>query len=584
MSNDRGRSLSGAVWKPAAPPAAEVQKLAAALGVHPLVAACLINRGVTSAEQATAFLSPDLAHVPDPKPMRNLDEALRVIGGTLARRERIRIVGDYDCDGTTGLVTLRNALRLAGSEIDDLVSYYVPDREREGYGLNPGIIERAAEDGIQTLISVDIGITAHREWSLARARGVTGVCIDHHTALGSQVPADAIVVCPKQADDPYPEKDLAACGLAWQMARALLSDRPNGEPILRSLTKLVAIGTYADLVPLSSLANRAIVAEGLRGLNGGSKNHGLAALLEVAGLAQRGVSAGDLGFRLGPRINAAGRIEGTTLGVIELFDSRTPEEARARAQRIDNWNTERQEVQRRLVSQLEAQIASQSGDDWVYVLAGDHAEGWHQGVVGIAASKVVETRHRPALVCSLRDGLAHGSGRSIPQFNLIAALQAVGGDGLLLRYGGHPAAAGFCLPVERLPELHERLNAYARQTLTPDDLTRAYSYDGELPLSALTIPVVESLARLEPHGIGNPAPRFVLRGRILEQRVLKDLHLKLVLSDGTSRVEVIWWQQRDYAAQLPKDAEVEALGRPDINAWNGVRSTQFIALDMRLAR
>lgn len=575
-------SLGGALWKRAAPPADVVERLTKALGIHPLVATCLVNRGLTTPEHAAAFLTPDLTQVPDPRLMHNLTEALEIIGRAVERRERIRIVGDYDCDGTMGLVTLRNVLRQLGVQTDDFVSYYVPDREQEGYGLNPGIIAQAAADGVQVLVSVDIGITAHQEWEMARDQGIVGVCIDHHTALGSRVPDKAVVVCPKQAGDPYPEKDLAACGLAWQMARALLADRPNGEAFLRSLTKLVAIGTYADLVPLSSLANRAIVAEGLRGLNQGSKNPGLAALLEVAGLKERSIGASDLGFRLGPRINAAGRIEGTTIGVIQLFDSLTLDEARQRAQQIDAWNSERQAIQRRLVEQLEAQIADQPGDDIVYVLAGRHADGWHQGVVGIAASKVVETYHHPALVCSIRGSLAHGSGRSIPQFNLIEALQTIGQDGLFLRYGGHPAAAGFCLPVERLPELRQRINAYARQILPPDALTRVYVADGDLPLGELTVSLVESLAKLEPHGIGNPHPRFILRGAILERRILKDQHLKLILGDGPHKVEVLWWQRGDCAEQLPQQAQVEVLGRPDINVWQGKTSTQFIATDIRL--
>jgi single-stranded-DNA-specific exonuclease RecJ len=535
-------SLSGAFWKRTNPSAEEVARLTKALGIHPLVASCLVNRGVTTPEQAAAFLAPDLTHIPDPRPMRNLTEALHIIGQAVERRERIRIVGDYDCDGTTGLVTLRTVLQQIGVDTDEFVSYYVPDREREGYGLNPGIVEQAAADGVQVLVSVDIGITAHREWEMARALGMRGICIDHHTALGSQVPADAVVVCPKQAGDPYPEKDLAACGLAWQMARMLLADRSYGTAFLRSLTKLVAIGTCADLVPLSSLSNRAIVAEGLRGLNNGSKNPGLTALIEVAGLKARPIGVSDLGFRLGPRINAAGRIEGTTLGVIQLFDSPTLEEARRRAQQIDAWNTERQAIQRRLVEQIERQIATQTSDDPVYVLAGHHADGWHQGVVGIAASKVVEAHHRPTLVGSIRDGIVHGSGRSIPRFNLIEALQAIGQDGLFLRYGGHPAAAGFCLPVERLPELRQRINAYARQVLPPEALRRVYISEGDLSLRELTPALVESLAKLEPHGIGNPPPRFTLRGRILERRILKEQHLKLILGDGSHRVEVLWWE------------------------------------------
>jgi single-stranded-DNA-specific exonuclease len=574
-------SLTQAFWKQTEANADRAQALADACGLDRLTAHCLVARGVETPEAAHAFLHPSLSHIPDPTGIRNAPEALHVVSEALARREKIRIVGDYDCDGTTGLITLLNVFRLMSPDADEFLSFHVPDRERDGYGLNPGIVERAAEDGVQVLVSVDIGITAHAEWTMARERGIAGICIDHHTVLGSRAPENALVVCPKQLGCSYPEKDMAACGIALQFGRALLAERANHARIIESLTKMTAIGTVADLVPLSSPANRAIVTAGLKGLSGASPNHGLNALLEVSDLKGKAVSASDLGFRLGPRINAAGRIDGTTLSVINLFDAQTPLDARRQAERIDAWNRDRQEIQQNLVDRLTTEIDERLKDDLVYVLAGEHDAGWHQGVVGIAASKIVEHYHRPALVCSIRGKTAHGSARSIPKFNMIDALHALG-DGLFTRYGGHAAAAGFALSADRLPELRERINDYARARLNRNDLLPVRRYDGVLRIRDATVSLIESLRRLGPHGIGNPQPRFVVGGTVAETRTLKERHLKIILTDGNLRLEALWWGRADLAQELAPGQKVYLLGKLDINEWNGARQAQLVADDARL--
>ncbi|MBX7218546.1 MAG: single-stranded-DNA-specific exonuclease RecJ [Blastocatellia bacterium] len=574
------RSLTNSIWKALPTDPVQVQFISETLAVPPLVARCLVARGVTTPESAEAFLHPTLSDIPDPLGMRNLPAAIRLIGGALARREKIRIVGDYDCDGTTGLITLLNVFRLLTPEAEQFLSFHVPDRERDGYGLNPGIVERAAGDGIRVLVSVDIGITAYREWAMVRERGMQGVCLDHHTVLGSSAPEDALVVCPKQAGCDYQEKDLAACGLSLQFGRALLADHPKRDRIIDSLTKLVAIGTVADLVPLSSPANRAIVSQGLKGLSSGSSNPGLSALLEVAGLGGKPISASDLGFRLGPRINAAGRIDGSTLSVVDLFDTKTPDEARRQAAQIDTWNSERQDIQRNLVELLTHEIEKQGTSDFVFVLAGEHDKGWHQGVVGIAASKIVEQYHHPALVCSIRGQMAHGSARSIPQFNMVNALDRIH-DGLFHRYGGHAAAAGFALPAERLPELRQRINEYARNILTEDDFVATRRYDGEISVGEITTSLIDAMVQLGPHGIGNPTPKIVVNGVISEFRLLKEQHLKLVVSDGRNRFEAVWWQHGHLADQIAIGVPVQVLGRLEINEWNGYRRPQMVVEDVR---
>lgn len=581
-SPDSSLSLTNSSWKLLDVDQTKIRLLIQELSIPPLLAQCLVSRGISTPAEAERFLNPSLADIPDPHGMRNLQEAVQVVSGALARREKVRIVGDYDCDGTTGLITLLNVFRILSPAADEFLSFHVPDRERDGYGLNAGIVERAASDDVRVLISVDIGITAYKEWAMVRERGMTGICLDHHTVLGSSVPPDAIIVCPKQSGCDYSEKDLAACGLSLQFGRALLADHPKRDRIIESLTKLVAIGTVADLVPLSSPSNRAIVANGLKGLSTGSSNPGLAALLEVAGLTGKRIAASDLGFRLGPRINAAGRIDGSTLSVVDLFDSRSLDEAKRRAAQIDTWNSERQDIQRNLVDMLHQEIGNQDPNDLVFVLAGEHQAGWHQGVVGIAASKVVEQYHRPALVCSIRGTHAHGSARSIPQFNMVDALQHIH-DGLFHRYGGHAAAAGFSLPTEAIPELRNRINEYARSILSPEDLIQTRRYDGNISLGQITPKLIESLARLAPHGINNPVPRLVVTATVADQKILREHHLKLWLVDGNVRMEAIWWQRADIADQIPVGVPIQVLGRIELNEWNGMSRPQMIIEDIRLA-
>ncbi|MEW6731115.1 MAG: single-stranded-DNA-specific exonuclease RecJ [Acidobacteriota bacterium] len=575
----QGLSITGCQWRAAEIDEAAATALSTQLDLPPLVARALVWRGMRELADAERFLNTSLSSIPDPGDMLNMSAACAVIVEALKKGDPIRIVGDYDCDGTTGLITLLQTFRLINPQAAKKISYHVPDREREGYGLNPDIIERAAVEGVKVLISVDIGITAHREWELAHARGIKGICIDHHTILGSSAPANAIVLCPKQAGCPYPEKDLAACGISLQLARALLADHPRRDTILQSLCKLVAIGTVSDMVPLRSLSNRAIVQEGLRGLNTGSTNKGLDALLEIAGLSEHQITTYDLGFKLGPRINAAGRMDGSTLQVIELLDATTRENARVLAAQIDELNRQRQAAQQWLVDELLEVIEQQSSNDRVFVFGGEHEKGWHQGVVGIAAAKIVERYGRPALVCAIRNGMAHGSARSIKKFNIVQALEAVA-DGLLVKYGGHAMAAGFVLPADRIGELQTRLNDYARTTLVNQDLIPIRSYEAELTTADISLELIKTLAGLEPHGVDNPRPTFIIKGRLIEARPVGNKHLRLRLIGPGPALDAIWWYRGELYEKLRLGGNVVLLGKLEINEWNGIKKPQLNVDDL----
>lgn len=576
-----GLSITNCRWIAAKVDKEKAQELSNKLHIHPIVASALTWRGLSDFTKAEYFISASLSNIPDPNQMLNMDKAKIVLLEAIQKGTPIRIVGDYDCDGTTGLITLLQAFRLVNPAATKNISYHVPDRERDGYGLNPGIIEKAAADGVKILISVDIGITAHSEWTMAKEKGLTGICIDHHTVLGSRAPENAIVLCPKQAGCEYPEKDLAACGISLQLSRVLLNDHKNRDAILQSLCKLVAIGTISDMVPLSSYSNRAIVQAGLRGLNSGSPNKGLDALLGISGLHNHKITSYDLGFKLGPRINAAGRMDGTTLQVISLLDSTNKEDAWSIATQIDEFNRQRQAAQQWLIEQILKKTEQEGCQDLVYVFGGEHEEGWHQGVVGIAAAKIVERYGRPALVCSIRNGIAHGSARSIKPFNIVQALEAIS-DGLLIKFGGHTAAAGFSLEASRLGELHRRINAYALKTLSSEDLIHTRTYEGELAPTEITVELIKTLALLEPHGIENPRPSFIVRGRLIEVRIIANKHLRLRIAGRGPSLEAIWWHHSDFYDQLKVGTNIALLGKIEINEWNGSQKPQLNVDDLYL--
>jgi single-stranded-DNA-specific exonuclease len=514
--------------------------LVAALDVPPLLAGVLAARGF-GVEEAEAFLRPDAVVLHDPYAMRGMDLAVARIRRAVAEGTHVRLVTDYDVDGTTSCLvlhaTLDRMIGLAGSAAR--VSYHVPDRFVEGYGVSLRAVEAAAADGVGLLVTADIGVRDHASVARAVALGLDVIVVDHHLPPGEDVPPGACaVLCPPQAGCGYPNKHLAACGVSWKLASALLADDPAREAILGSLCKLVAIGTVADVVDLRTPENRSLVARGLVGLNTGPHVAGLSALLEVAGV-KGPVTSETLGWRIGPRINAAGRLEDAN-AVVRLLRERDPARAHAQAEDLDRLNRERQSIQEHLLAQALARVPDPAPG--FVVVDGVEDEGWHRGVVGIVASKLRERVGRPvAVVARLAGGVATGSVRSVPAVHAVRALDSVAD--LLTRYGGHAAAAGFSLDVARLPELSARLAAWVEQSHDLEALAGEEPVDACVPGEAVTLGAVRALARLEPCGKGNEAPRFVVTGAIDGVRVVSGAHLFFRVGG----LEAVWWRAAAHA-------------------------------------
>ncbi len=564
-------SRTGRRW--ALLPAAEatIDALSAHLGVLPATARVLAARGI-GVGTATAFVAPETGPMHDPRLLLGLPAACARIERALAENQHIRLVTDYDVDGTTSCLILHAALdrRIQAAESRAVVSYHVPDRFREGYGLSALAVERAAEERVNLLITADIGVRDHATVTQARTAGIDVIVVDHHLPAGEAVPADAFaVVCPPQRGCPYPNKALAACGVSWKLASALLESDPRRDAVLTSLLKLAAIGTVADVVDLSTPENRAIVARGLAALNAGPHGPGLAALLAVAGADGGKLSAGDLGFRIGPRINAAGRLKDAN-AVVRLLRERDPSAAALQARGLDLLNRERQGIQQKLAA--EALAAVPSPTPGFVVVAGPEEEGWHRGVVGIVASKVRDQVHRPVAVVSILGGVATGSIRSVPAIHAVRALDAVAD--LLVRYGGHAAAAGFTVPTEHLPALTARLAAWVDENAGVESLVPVEDVDLVLPGAAISLQLASELAALEPCGKGNPAARVVVEGRVEAVRVVKDKHLFFRVGGA----EAVWWGAADRRSLL--DDARAVLGSLGASEWNGQTTARLTVADV----
>ena len=490
-----------------------------------ILADLLALRGIKTAEEAHAFLSPSLGQLHSPYLMRGMREAVERVSAAIVNKEQTLIYGDYDVDGTTAVVILKTAIELCGGAAD----FHVPHRIKEGYGMKDDVIERAAEAGVKVVISVDTGIRAFQAAETARRVGIDLIVTDHHLPEAHQgVPRAFAVLNPNQPGCNYPCKELCGAGVAFKLAQALFAkfkDAADQRKLTSSFLKMVALATIADAVALTG-ENRVLAKLGLEELRR-PVNEGLKALLDVSGLAEPGrrLTAADVGFRLGPRINAAGRMD-IARDVIELFTSKDKERCRELAGKLNQLNLDRQNEEARIVTEIEAQLAAEPDLSGKFCLVFD-GEGWHRGVVGIVASRVVEKTGRPALVVA-RDGEeAHGSGRSISALHLLEALESC--RDLFTRFGGHAHAVGFSLAAPLVSDLKHRLNIYAQGHLRPEDLVPALVIDAEVPLHAVTPQLLESLGQIEPFGQGNPEPIFASQGvnLLLPPKVIKEKHIKL---------------------------------------------------------
>ncbi len=534
------------------PPAAKA--LAQALGVHPLLAQLLIARGIDSAEQATRFLNPSLDHLLDPYSMTGMAAAVARVQAAIATREPILIYGDYDVDGTVAVVLLKTAIEIVGGQNGCDVRFHVPHRLREGYGMKSEVIEAAAAAGARLIISVDTGIRAFAAAEAASALGIDLIVTDHHLpdAIRGLPPALA-VLNPNREDCSYPCKHLCGAGVAFKLSQALLEAHDlvrARTKILPSFLKLLAIATIADAVPLLG-ENRAIAALGIQQLAHPAQA-GLRALLELAKVdpSQRPLTSTDIAFRLAPRINAAGRMD-IASEVVEMFTTRDAQRARSLAEKLDRLNSDRRNTEAGVLAEIEARLKDDPalGKAGCVVLDG---EDWHRGVIGILASRVVEQTGRPALVITHENGESHGSGRSIPGFHLLEAIESC--HELFTRYGGHAHAVGFSLPSGSVPELRERLLDYAATHLSAESLASTLSCDACLPLDQVTPELYNALQRLPPHGMDNEEPLFIARNvRVAgEIRILKERHIKLNLRTGMgdATIAALAWRWADRIAAL----------------------------------
>ena len=499
----------------------------------PVLADLLVARGIDAPEEAMRFLAPKLSDLHDPLLMSGMRAALDRLEAALERKEKILIYGDYDVDGTTAIVILKTAIELCGGAAD----FHVPHRIREGYGMRDEVIERAAAEGIRLIISVDTGIRGFAAAETARRTGIDLIVTDHHLPGADGVPDALVVVNPNQNGCEYPCKFLCGAGVAFKLAQGLMQRRLPAQDhsrLLLSFMKVVAIATIADSVPLLG-ENRVFAKLGLQGLRR-PVNSGLKALLEVAKLGDgRALTATEVGFRIAPRLNAAGRMD-VARDVVDLFNEKDMERARQMAGRLDRLNADRQEEERRIMDCILRRLEEEPALREAYCVVLD-GEGWHRGVIGITASRVVERYGRPALIISREGEEAHGSGRSISAFHLLNALESC--PELFSRFGGHKHAVGFALPSANVEKLRQHLDSYARERLTAADFEPQLEFDRELPLGEVSHELHQALLLLEPFGMDNREPIFAARGvRLMAPpQTVKDKHVRLRVAGAVRKRE-----------------------------------------------
>ncbi|MED5020497.1 single-stranded-DNA-specific exonuclease RecJ [Paenibacillus chibensis] len=547
------------------------RRLAETLSVSPLTASLLASRGISNAEEAGMFLNGSMESLHDPYLLLGMEKAVPRIQQAIENEEHILIYGDYDADGVSSTSLMIYFMRYLGASYD----IYIPHRSNEGYGLHNHALDWAHQQGVTLVVTVDTGISAVDQIAYANSLGMDVIVTDHHEP--PEILPDAYaLINPKQPGCPYPFKGLAGVGVAYKLAQAVLKEPPI------EWTEIVAIGTIADLMPLTG-ENRILVSRGLE-----SMRHtlfpGIKALMEVSGITISSVTSINVAFGMAPRINASGRLDHAG-SAVALLTTEDMDEAQRLSHALDELNKERQLVVEAIVeealSQMDLKMNNGTAPD-IIVLAG---EGWNVGVVGIVASKILERFYRPVIILGIdpETGMCKGSARSIPGLDIYEALTSC--KELMDHYGGHPSAAGMSLHRDQVPAFEAALNAFAKQVMTEEDYIPVTPTDGEWSLSDVPLNVIDELEMMAPFGMSNPVPKLVFRGtQLTEIRKMgkEGKHLKLVLRQGGARIEAVAFGRGDLADLLEEGMTLDILGEVSVNEWNGSRKPQLMLQDMKI--
>ncbi|MHC4169894.1 MAG: single-stranded-DNA-specific exonuclease RecJ [Planctomycetota bacterium] len=559
-------------------------ELAKSLKISPLVAQVLINRGITDAQTGGRFLSPKLTDLIDPEQMPGIAPAVQRLKQAITNREKVTLYGDYDVDGITGVSILWQVLTLLGANVD----YYIPHRIDEGYGLNADAVESLAKSGTQLMVTVDCGITAINSAELAASLGLDVIITDHHQP-GRELPKAVAVVHPALSES-YPNQDSAGAMVAFKLAWAVANEFSSGrrlEPRLRefmlSATSLAAMGTVADVVDLRG-ENRILTSYGLRALPD-SKLSGIQALVETAGLTGHTLDSFHIGFRLAPMLNAAGRMGHARLAV-ELLTSDSAVRSMQIAEYLKEQNNQRQQCDRKIFKQACGIVVERDlnhPDRKSIVLS---SEDWHTGVIGIVASRMVDKFYRPTIMINAGDaenGVAQGSGRSVPGFCLLSAIKACSNN--LIAFGGHKMAAGITIKTDKIEQFAADIEAYARENLRDEETVARLHIDAVAPLDTFRKETVDELQLLGPFGQGNPEPIFATKGVRLAsppRRVGAGRdHLQLAITDNTTAIRCIGFRFGKLEKKLLEHEFFNVAYQPQINTYNGNTNVEFTLADIQ---
>jgi len=562
--------MNDTIWM-VSPPRPEAEALSAALGIPMEIARVLTNRNILDVPTAQEFLFGGLDGLHDPYLMAGMAEAVARVNRAIKAGERILIFGDYDVDGVLSVVMLHKALTSLGASVD----YFIPERLKDGYGIKEHHVSIPQERGAKLVISVDCGTKAVGFVAAAREKGIDVIVTDHHRP-GDGLPAAVAVLNPVVGGSGYPDKGLAGVGVVFKFVQALLGEAGKSS-VVPHYMKLVCIGTVADVAELKG-ENRLFVKYGLKSLENVS-NIGLKSLIDACGLSHKKISEGDLGFRIGPRINAAGRMGMTDLAV-RLFFSDSPEESRGLVKQLEELNSRRQRTEEKIFDQARSKIEEKGlADRYKCLVLG--SEEWHRGVIGIVASKLKDRFHRPVILFTYDDGMAFGSGRSISECPLIDLVE--GCRRYFLSFGGHRLAVGCSLRVEDMPAFKAALNELAGLRISEDDLRKKIRIDASIGLDSLNLSFLEHYDRLVPFGVGNPKPVFLTEGIEImsEPKKMKGRHVKFWVKQNGRAFEALGWDKADWAGLLSRGDKIDIAYTLQVSEYMGEEKLSLAVEDIR---